>query len=42
MFGIEPGDNLLVLCDKTCGIIITRLDALDAAAEKIIDKAKRG
>lgn len=42
LFGIKPGDNLLVLCDKTCGIIITRLDALDAAAEKIIDKAKRG
>lgn len=41
LFDIKAGDNLLVLCDKTCGIIITRLDALDAAAGKIIEKARK-
>lgn len=40
LFDIKSGDSLLVLCDKTCGIIITKLDALEGAAEKIIDKAK--
>lgn len=41
LFDIKPGDNLLVLCDKTYGIIITRLDALDDAAGKIIEKARK-
>lgn len=41
LFDIKPGDNLLVLCDKACGIIITRLDALDDAAGKIIEKARK-
>ena len=41
LFDIKAGDNLLVLCDKTRGIIITRLDALDDAAGKIIEKARK-
>lgn len=42
LFDIKSGDNLLIICDKTCGIIITRTDALDDAADKIIENVKRG
>lgn len=42
LFDIKSGDNLLIICDKTCGIIITRTDALDVAADEIIKNAKRG
>jgi len=39
-FGIEAGDNLVVLGDKKKGITIFKADSLDEFAEKLILNAK--
>lgn len=38
LFGIAPGDTLLVLGDESCGIIISRPDVIPNAAGKIFRK----
>jgi len=35
LFGISPGDTLLVLGDESCGIIISRPDVMTEAAGKV-------
>ena len=40
MFGINPGDTLVVLCDKKRGMAIVKSDALDDVTSKILDGKK--
>jgi AbrB family looped-hinge helix DNA binding protein len=35
MFGIEPGDFVIVLCDKNKGMALVRADAMEDLADKI-------
>lgn len=36
MFDIKPGDSLVVLCDKTKGIALTKADVFEDMADKIL------
>ncbi len=36
MFGIEPGDTVVVLCDKKKGMAILKSDALEGTIDKIM------
>ena len=38
LFGIEPGDTLLILGDEKTGIIVTKPDVLQDAAKKIFEE----
>lgn len=38
LFGIEPGDTLLILGDENTGIIVTKPDVLQDAAKKIFEE----
>ena len=38
LFGIEPGDTLLILGDENTGIIVTKPDVLQDAARKIFEE----
>jgi AbrB family looped-hinge helix DNA binding protein len=40
MFGINPGDTLVVLCDKKRGMAIVKSDTLDDVTSKILDGKK--
>ena len=40
LFGIESGDTMLILGDKSCGIVITKIDVLSDAANKILAELK--
>lgn len=41
LFHIEPGDTLLILGDETSGIIVTRPDVIQEAANRIFDTMER-
>ncbi|MBE7060571.1 MAG: AbrB/MazE/SpoVT family DNA-binding domain-containing protein [Ruminococcaceae bacterium] len=38
LFGIKPGDSLLILGDEDAGLIISKPDAVNEAAFKIFKK----
>ena len=38
MFDINPGDSVIVLCDKRRGIAILKADAIDDLSNKIFSK----
>ena len=40
LFGIEPGDTMLILGDKACGLVITKMDVFNDAAVKILAELK--
>ena len=40
LFGIESGDTMLILGDKSCGIVITKVDLFNDAADKILAEIK--
>ncbi len=37
LFGIRPGDTLLILGDEQTGIIVTKPDVIQDAAQQIFD-----
>ena len=39
VFGIQPGDTLLVLCDEVRGIVVTRPEVMRDVAAKIFDES---
>ncbi len=41
MFGIRPGDTLLILGETDAGLIISRPEALNDLADKIINNVKK-
>ncbi len=41
MFGIRPGDTLLILGEAEAGLIISRPDALNDLAEQLINTIKK-
>ena len=41
IFGVKPGDTLLILGDEETGIIVTKLDVLRDAADEIFGKMER-
>ena len=41
IFGVKPGDTLLILGDEETGIIVTKPDVLRAAEDKIFGKMER-
>lgn len=41
MFGIHPGDTLLILGETEAGLIISRPEALNDLAEKILNNVKK-
>ena len=40
MFGIQPGDTLLILGETEAGLIISRPEALNDLADKILNNVK--
>ena len=36
MFGIKPGDSLVILCDKKKGIAILKSDVIESSIDDII------
>lgn len=38
MFDINPGDSVIVLCDKEKGIAIVKSDVIEDFTDKIFDK----
>ena len=40
LYGIEPGDTLLILGDKETGLIITRPEVLSDLADQILNNVK--
>lgn len=41
MFGIQPGDTLLILGESEAGLIISRPEALNELADKILNNVKK-
>ena len=41
LFGIQPGDTLLILGDEKTGIIVTKPDVIQDAAKKIFEDMER-
>ncbi len=41
MFGIKPGDTLLILGETDAGLIISRPEALNDLADKILNNVKK-
>ncbi len=41
MFGIKPGDTLLILGEAEAGLIVSRPEALNDLAEKILNNVKK-
>ena len=41
LFGIQPGDTLLILGDEQTGIIVTKPDVLRDAADDIFGKMEK-
>ncbi len=35
MFGIKPGDSIIVLCDKERGIALLKADAIEDLTDKV-------
>ncbi len=42
IFGIKPGDSLLILGDENSGIIVSRPDIVNDAAMKVFDNMEKG
>lgn len=40
MFNINPGDSVIVLCDKKRGIAIVKADIIESLTDKIIPKGE--
>lgn len=38
MFGIKPGDSIVVLCDKKQGIALVKSDVIEDLSNKIFQK----
>ena len=38
IFGVQPGDTLLILGDEENGMIVTKPEVLSSLAEKILDQ----
>ena len=38
MFGIKPGDSIVVLCDKAQGIALVKSDAIEDLTSKVFSK----
>lgn len=38
MFDINPGDSIIVLCDKTKGIALVKSEVVEDLADNIFDK----
>ena len=36
MFGIKPGDSVVVLCDKNKGMALVKADAIEGFADEIL------
>lgn len=41
IFGVQPGDTLLILGDEETGIIVTKPDVLREAAKEIFGKMEK-
>ena len=41
LFGIQPGDKLLILGDEQTGIIVTKPDVIETAAAQIFEQMER-
>ena len=41
LFGIRPGDTLLILGDEQTGIIVTKPDVIETAAAQIFEQMER-
>ena len=41
LFGIQPGDTLLILGDEQTGIIVTKPDVIETAAAQIFEQMER-
>ena len=40
MFGIKPGDTLLILGESDTGLIVSRPEALNDLADKLLNSVK--
>ena len=40
MFGIKPGDSIVVLCDKTRGIALVKAEIIEDLADKVFLKGE--
>ena len=38
MFDINPGDSVIVLCDKEKGIALLKADVIDSLTDKVLQK----
>ena len=41
MFNINPGDSIIVLCDKSQGIALLKADAIEDLASKVFTKGDK-
>ena len=41
MFGIEPGDSIVVLCDKLKGMALIKADQIEDMADKVFPKGEK-
>ena len=41
MFSINPGDSVIVLCDKSKGIALIKADAIEDMADKVFPKVEK-
>ena len=41
MFNINPGDSVIVLCDKEKGIALLKADVIENLTDKILTKEKK-
>ena len=41
IFGVKPGDTLLILGDEETGIIVTKPDVIETAAAQIFEQMER-
>lgn len=42
MFGIVPGDSIIVLCDKERGIALVKSDVIEGLTDKLFDPQDPG
>ena len=40
MFGIKPGDSIVVLCDKAQGIALVKSDVIEDLTSKVFSKGE--
>ncbi len=41
LFGVKPGDTLLILGDEQVGIIVTKPDVIESAAVRIFEEMEK-